>query len=93
MTIKTPHILKLQQPFFEQVKIGMKQFELRRNDRDYQVGDTCFLREYDALHNSYSGDALVITITYILEDRPGLLDYYCIFGFNKPQLVHNFKAV
>jgi hypothetical protein len=77
MTIKTPHILKLQQPFFEQVKIGMKQFELRRN----------------ALHNSYSGDALVITITYILEDRPGLLDYYCIFGFNKPQLVHNFKAV
>ena len=75
------HILKTVQPFFSEVKKGTKTFEHRRNDRDFQVGDEVVLQEYDMLHNSLSGDEIKVKITYVLKDRAGLDEDFCIFSF------------
>lgn len=39
------HELKTWPEFFEQTRNGRKKFELRRNDRAYQVGDQLLLKE------------------------------------------------
>ncbi|WGL50653.1 DUF3850 domain-containing protein [Nocardioides sp. BP30] len=43
----TEHILKVVAPYFDAVADGSKTFEVRKNDRAYQRGDTLVLWEYD----------------------------------------------
>lgn len=40
------HHLKTQQPWYDQLVRGEKIFELRRDDRNYAVGDLLFLHEW-----------------------------------------------
>lgn len=40
------HELKLDIKYFDDVKSGKKNFEIRKNDRDFQVGDVLKLRAY-----------------------------------------------
>ncbi|MDG4985166.1 DUF3850 domain-containing protein [Lactococcus lactis] len=53
------HDLKLDIKYFEDVKSGKKNFEIRKNDRDFQVGDIlelkAFKNGYYAKRNSGSG--------------------------------------
>ena len=75
------HRLKTLQPYFGEVKARRKNFELRLNDRDYQVGDTVVLEERTGEH--YTGDSITRKIKYVLKNCPqfGLKDGYCIFGW------------
>lgn len=76
------HQLKILPEYFEQVMAGNKWFELRKDDRDYKVGDYIILREWDG--SDYTGRNLQgISIRYILRNVPeyGLMDGYCILGF------------
>jgi hypothetical protein len=41
------HILKVVPPYFDALLDGSKTFEVRKNDRAYQAGDTLILWEYD----------------------------------------------
>jgi len=41
---KKTHIIKLLPGYFKAVKEGVKTCEIRINDRDYKVGDTCILQ-------------------------------------------------
>ena len=77
------HYLKLVQPLYSDVLSGDKNFELRRNDRDYQVGDLVILQEYDMKKHFFSGREIRVKITYILENRAGLDNDFCIFSFIK----------
>jgi ribosomal protein L37E len=43
----TVHSLKTWPEYFEAQRAGRKTFELRRNDRNFQVGDLLVLREWD----------------------------------------------
>ena len=78
------HNLKVIQPFFDDVKSGKKNFELRKNDRNYQAGDTIILAEYD-IDNGHTGEIIKKTISYILKDCPqyGLQEGYCILGLRE----------
>jgi hypothetical protein len=40
------HDLKTWPEYYKDVAAGVKTFELRRSDRNYQVGDTLLLREF-----------------------------------------------
>jgi len=76
------HDLKILPQFFEDVCQGKKCFELRLNDRNYQVGDIFILREFIP-EQGYTGRTYVNIIEYVLKDCPeyGLQEGYCIFGW------------
>ena len=55
--------LKIEPKYFEAQEKGNKNFEIRKNDRGYQLGDLLFLHEYE--NNQYTGRLLVRKVTYI----------------------------
>lgn len=66
--------LKTWPEYFDAVASGAKTFEIRYNDRDYQVGDTLVLHRYDPAKKEYTGESITRNVTYVLplEDCPGL---------------------
>lgn len=76
------HYLKILPEYYQQTVRGIKQFELRKDDRDYKVGDHVVLQEWDG--EQYTGrESFQMKIQYILRDCPeyGLKEGYCILGF------------
>ena len=63
----TRHVLKTWPEYFGPVWDGKKTFEVRSNDRNYQVGDELLLREYDLLSDEYSGRHIACEVTYMLD--------------------------
>lgn len=59
-----------------------KEFELRKDEDDAQVGDELILEEWTPEHG-YSGMCAVRTVRYVLRNvsEYGLMDGYCIIGF------------
>ena len=73
------HELKIYKKYFNAILDGRKKFEIRRNDRGFQVGDNVILREWDNI--KYSGRTIYATITYVLDDKfIGLSDGYVAVG-------------
>lgn len=74
------HELKILPQYFNDVVCQKKTFEIRKDDRDYQVGDTLILKEFDG--SDYTNHKVKRVITYILRDAKdyGLEDGYCILG-------------
>jgi ASC-1-like (ASCH) protein len=60
------HELKLWCEFYEDVRSGDKSFEIRKNDRDYQTGDTLILNEFDYDSDDYTGRWMQATVKYVL---------------------------
>jgi len=75
----TEHILKTWPEFFRAVKTGKKTFEMRLNDRNYQVGDVLILKEYEPFTEEFSGDYLIKKVTYLLGE-PYTPDGYVIMA-------------
>jgi hypothetical protein len=60
---------------------GMKDWEFRKNDRDYRVGDTLLEREYNSDSNSYSGREIIEEVLWILPGGQfGVPDDYIIMS-------------
>ena len=59
------HELKLDTLFFGSVFSGLKTFEIRFNDRDYQVGDVLILKEWDWALDSFTGREIEKIVTYV----------------------------
>lgn len=60
------HDLKVWPEFYPAMSERTKNFEIRKNDRDYRVGDRTTLRLWDPETNLYSGPQLQRTITHIM---------------------------
>lgn len=76
------HYLKILPKYFKEVINNNKHFELRKDDRDYRVGDFIILQEY--ANGEYTGEQTKpIKIKYILRNCPayGLKSGYCILGW------------
>ena len=73
------HYLKTLPQYFEDAIMGRKNFELRKDDRNFSVGDEGILREWDGY---YTGKRVHRYISYVLRNCPeyGLMDGYCIIG-------------
>ncbi len=79
----TIHKLKLNAAYYDDSASGIKTFEIRKNDRDFKVGDILELREYvwSGLDGkgAYTGSVHWKIITYILDDKEYLYeDYICL---------------
>lgn len=59
------HELKILPEYFDAVISGRKRFEIRKNDRDYKVGDQLILKEWS--QDNYTGDSYKAEITYITD--------------------------
>lgn len=59
------HNLKILPTYFEDVTIGKKIFEIRKNDRDFQIGDSLVLHEWKGNH--YTGRTIVKTVCYVTD--------------------------
>jgi len=59
------HELKCWPEYFEAVISGAKTFEVRKNDRDFRVGDVLLLNEYGPF-SGYTGRETRQIVNYIL---------------------------
>lgn len=60
------HRLKCWPEFFDPIRRGHKTHDLRRaDDRAFAVDDRILLEEYDPESRAYTGDSVVVRITYI----------------------------
>ena len=73
------HELKIKKEYFEKVRDGQKRFEIRKDDRNYKVGDSIILREIDD-SSFQTGNRIECKILYILKDFDGLKHGYVILS-------------
>lgn len=58
------HHLKTWPEYFADLKSGLKDFEVRYNDREFSVGDEVICQEYNPDKREYTGQELHFTIKY-----------------------------
>ena len=76
------HVLKTINPYFSDVQNGVKTFEIRKNDRDFQVGDYLILVLFKNYSKTFDENKFLLTrIIYKLEGgKFGIDPEYCILG-------------
>lgn len=72
----TVHELKIEPVYFDEVVSGAKRFEIRKDDRDFKIGDGLFLEEWDIDH--YTGHYKTFRITCI--SRYKQKKHYVVLG-------------
>jgi Domain of unknown function (DUF3850) len=81
------HRLKIWPQWFDAVRRGVKSYEIRKDDRNFNVGDDVMLEEFNPAVSERSGRILHRRIVYISrgEDAEafGLRDGYCVLGLEK----------
>ena len=101
------HELKILPYFFRAVKAGSKTFELRKNDRDFKVGDILVLKEFKTglvdhtgaeevviEERGYTGREIKKRISYILEGgQYGLRKGYSILALGEIKGEDSLKSV
>ena len=76
------HDLKILPEYFIEVVRGNKTFEVRKDDRPFNVGDKLILHEVNC--GIYTGRNIEVIITYILRNPDYCKEGYCILGFKQP---------
>ena len=80
MTETDAHELRTLPEYFRLVFDGTKTFEVRRDDRGFQVGHILLLREW-ALHGGYTGRELTARVVYLLKGgKLGIEEGYVVMG-------------
>lgn len=78
------HVLKIKKEYYYAIKDRFKKFEIRKNDRNFQVGDLIRFFIIDENNNDYLSISYY-QITYLLKDIPeyGLKKGYCVFSIKE----------
>lgn len=72
------HTLKIMPKYYRAIESGNKTFEVRKNDRGFQLYDILELREF--FGGEYSGRYILAEVTYILDDPEYCKEGYVILG-------------
>lgn len=75
------HVMKCYHRWFEPLWNKTKPFEIRLDDRNYQVGDTVKILDYDPIRNECSGIFIEAEISYILD----LESFFGEMAINAPE--------
>lgn len=79
------HELKTWPEYFDAIKRGDKTFEVRRDDRGFQVGDKLRLREWMPKTQRYSGREITADITFIMRNPQfGVSVGFCAMAIRIP---------
>jgi hypothetical protein len=90
------HDLKTWPAYFAVIADGSKTFEIRRNDRNFQIGDTLRLREYSLASKEYTGQEVSRIVTYVLpaERFTGITSGFCVMGMKPlPDTTNDTPAI
>jgi hypothetical protein len=77
---KKIHELKTWCEPFEAVWSGLKTYEIRKNDRGFQHGDTLCLREWDRHTEQYTGRVVTAEVGFATEGTWGLPPDLCVMS-------------
>jgi hypothetical protein len=76
------HELKTWPNFLDAVIAGRKTFEVRKSDRDFQVGDRLHLRGWDPGTQQYNGFEHTLVVTYVMQGGQfGVEAGHVVLGF------------
>ena len=79
--VRAIHELKSWPDEFEAINRGIKTHEVRKWDRDYEVGDLLILREYEPIERHYTGRMLHCKVTHVTQGgRFGLPEDVCVMS-------------
>lgn len=88
------HYLKAETEYYQATEKGLKMFEVRKNDKNYQVGDTVHLQE--VVQDIPTKRVLTLEIIYVLkgghDGGEGLVKDYCILQL-KNKLPVGYKQI
>jgi hypothetical protein len=77
----TEHRLKTWSEYFVGLLDGVKGFEIRKDDRNFAVGDVLILEEYNPDRQEYTGRKLSRRVTYKLPGgKFGLSPEFCVLS-------------
>lgn len=74
-------VKKVLSEYFQPVKYREKNFEIRKDEDEIDVGDILVLKEWTG--NDYTGKLVKRTVKFVLRNVPeyGLMPGYCIIGW------------
>ena len=79
------HYIKILPVYYNAIDSGEKSFEVRYNDRNYQVHDILHLQEW--YNGNYTGREMTVEVTYLL-DAPD----YCKEGYVIMSISRNWES-
>lgn len=91
------HQLKIDSKYFEDVVSGKKTFEIRKNDRDFMVGDFLALNELtphecnEKGEHKETGRCCIVYVKYVFNDSNFCKEGYVVIGIQPCSL--NFLCV
>lgn len=65
------HELKTWPIYFSATASGVKTFEIRKDDRNFQIGDSLKLREWNPETKTYTGREMSVKVSYRTDYIPG----------------------
>ena len=88
------HELQLKQKYCDFVCYGAKTFEVRLNDRNFQVSDLVHFVAVDSLGFpiEHKINGYLYCITYVLSDFCGLAENYFAFGISFLDCIYECKS-
>lgn len=87
------HELKTDPKYYERVLLGQKRFELRLNDRGYQLGDVLILREFDRHRDKYSGRVLTVKVKFVTDYPRALRKGFVALSLSAPRVTTYEEAL
>lgn len=75
------HDLKTWREPYEAILVGIKKCEVRKNDRNFRIGDELRLKEYDSEREEFTGRYCTVYVTHVvLGGRFGLPEDLCVMS-------------
>lgn len=82
--MKNTHHLKTINPHFSQIWDGLKTFEIRQDDRGYEVGDTLHLKETDQTGEVYTGREIYVKVSHMIRGgQYGIAQDYVVMSIQQ----------
>ena len=74
------HYIKILPEYYDAIDSGKKTFEVRFNDRNYQIHDILHLQEW--IDGKYTGREMAVEVTYLLDNPNYCKEGYVIMAIN-----------